>query len=272
MAGFGVLNKAKSSISTFKERGKDAQIGRLASDTDKANAELTRLLTDMGIKAREDSLDMYFKALGIRPTKDKRVIRGAYLKQIKLYHPDISSKRDAAEKSMAINEAYHVLTGKDVKIELFIGDNNKIDENTKIRLENMLVETYTKERDRDYKKLIGTVGTVPVDYNFLIDEVNGFTRWKGRFDRAVSLSFGGFFSLERTIDGLGARAEKLARNESKYERLSALNETTERISELKGNYKTVRRVIDGIVNDVKSRVESMENKAKEELMRSVRRR
>ena len=49
------------------------------------------------------------KILKVSRGSSKAEIRQAYLKQIKLYHPDISTEDDATRKAVALNAAYEQL-------------------------------------------------------------------------------------------------------------------------------------------------------------------
>jgi curved DNA-binding protein len=55
----------------------------------------------------------YYEVLGVPPGADADVIKSAYRRQARKYHPDVSKEKDAEEKFKAVNEAYEVL--KDAK-------------------------------------------------------------------------------------------------------------------------------------------------------------
>lgn len=51
----------------------------------------------------------YYKILGIPKNACKKAIREAYLKKVKLYHPDLNKSPDASTKFKQIQEAYQAL-------------------------------------------------------------------------------------------------------------------------------------------------------------------
>ena len=51
-------------------------------------------------------LQRHFRTLGIEPTTDKKVIKNAYRKLAKKYHPDISQEPDAHDRFVEISLAY----------------------------------------------------------------------------------------------------------------------------------------------------------------------
>lgn len=55
----------------------------------------------------------YHKILGVSSNACKKTIREAYLKKVKLYHPDLNKSPDATTKFKQIQEAYQVLYNND---------------------------------------------------------------------------------------------------------------------------------------------------------------
>ncbi len=51
----------------------------------------------------------YYEVLGVPPGADADVIKSAYRRLARKYHPDVSKEKDAEEKFKAVNEAYEVL-------------------------------------------------------------------------------------------------------------------------------------------------------------------
>ncbi|CAD2108838.1 DnaJ protein, putative [Plasmodium vinckei] len=51
----------------------------------------------------------YHKILGVTRNACKKTIREAYLKKVKLYHPDLNKSPDATTKFKQIQEAYQAL-------------------------------------------------------------------------------------------------------------------------------------------------------------------
>jgi curved DNA-binding protein len=51
----------------------------------------------------------YYEVLGVPPGAEPDVIKSAYRRQARKYHPDVSKEKDAEERFKAVNEAYEVL-------------------------------------------------------------------------------------------------------------------------------------------------------------------
>jgi curved DNA-binding protein len=51
----------------------------------------------------------YYETLGVPPGADADVIKSAYRRLARKYHPDVSKEKDAEERFKAVNEAYEVL-------------------------------------------------------------------------------------------------------------------------------------------------------------------
>lgn len=67
------------------------------------------------------SPNQYYKILGLQPDATIEQLKKAYRNKARLYHPDLNSRKDAAEIFIAINEAYEYL-------EDYIGRKNGKDE------------------------------------------------------------------------------------------------------------------------------------------------
>ena len=52
----------------------------------------------------------YYRLLGVRPDATVLLIKKAYRKLAKQYHPDVNDSPDAAERFREITEAYDTLT------------------------------------------------------------------------------------------------------------------------------------------------------------------
>lgn len=68
-----------------------------------------RIVDPSARKARRVKFTDYYEALGVPPGADADVIKSAYRKLARKYHPDVSKEPDAEEKFKAVNEAYEVL-------------------------------------------------------------------------------------------------------------------------------------------------------------------
>ncbi|SCO93042.1 DnaJ protein, putative [Plasmodium malariae] len=65
----------------------------------------------------------YHKILGVTKNACKKTIREAYLKKVKLYHPDINKSSDATSKFKQIQEAYQALHNDDYSQKSYHSEN-----------------------------------------------------------------------------------------------------------------------------------------------------
>jgi curved DNA-binding protein CbpA len=69
----------------------------------------------------------YYKILGLERTASGADIKKAYLKLIRLYHPDLQgNKPNATEKFQEIAEAYRVLGNLDNRLQYSLQLNKKV--------------------------------------------------------------------------------------------------------------------------------------------------
>ncbi|CRG93922.1 DnaJ protein, putative [Plasmodium gallinaceum] len=66
----------------------------------------------------------YHKILGVTNNACKKAIREAYLKKVKLYHPDLNKSPDAITKFKQIQEAYQALYNNDYSKKSYYGENS----------------------------------------------------------------------------------------------------------------------------------------------------
>ncbi|GAW81689.1 DnaJ domain containing protein [Plasmodium gonderi] len=66
----------------------------------------------------------YHKILGVTKNACKKTIREAYLKKVKLYHPDLNKSPDATSKFKQIQEAYQALYNDDYSQKSNYGENS----------------------------------------------------------------------------------------------------------------------------------------------------
>jgi curved DNA-binding protein len=59
----------------------------------------------------------YYQILGVDADADDKVIKAAYRKLARKYHPDVSSEEDAEQRFKELSEAYEVLRDKDKRAE-----------------------------------------------------------------------------------------------------------------------------------------------------------
>tara|TARA_A100001391_G_scaffold97812_1_gene64794 strand:+ start:21403 stop:22302 length:900 start_codon:yes stop_codon:yes gene_type:complete len=59
----------------------------------------------------------YYRILGVEPDADDKVIKSAYRKLARQYHPDVSSDDDAESKFKEVSEAYHALKDPEKRAE-----------------------------------------------------------------------------------------------------------------------------------------------------------
>ena len=59
----------------------------------------------------------YYKVLGVTKTASSDDIRKAYLRLVRIYHPDRNSNKDAVKKFNDITEAYRILGDLDNRLK-----------------------------------------------------------------------------------------------------------------------------------------------------------
>jgi len=59
----------------------------------------------------------YYKILGVKPDADDKVIKTAYRKLARKYHPDVSDHHEAEDKFKEVSEAYEVLKDKNKRAD-----------------------------------------------------------------------------------------------------------------------------------------------------------
>ncbi len=70
----------------------------------------------------------YYKVLGVAKTASSDEIRKAYLRLVRIYHPDRNNNKDAVSKFNEISEAYKILGNLDnrLKYSALINSKGKI--------------------------------------------------------------------------------------------------------------------------------------------------
>jgi molecular chaperone DnaJ len=95
----------------------------------------------------------YFKILEIETTNDLKIIKQAYKKLAKKYHPDICKSQKCEEKFKEINTAYQILSDEE-KRKKFIQKNNKtiFDMGIDLNIDNIFKNNENTIYDKKYKR------------------------------------------------------------------------------------------------------------------------
>ncbi|VWU52185.1 DnaJ protein, putative [Hepatocystis sp. ex Piliocolobus tephrosceles] len=65
----------------------------------------------------------YYKILGVSKNACKKTIREAYLKKVKIYHPDLNKSPEATSKFKQLQEAYQALYNNDCSQKTYQSEN-----------------------------------------------------------------------------------------------------------------------------------------------------
>ena len=251
-------------LSKLKGHYDEGRVKKLVRSTDYISKQINSELTKIGIKADVDDPRRYFKVLGIRPTDDRAVIRKAYIKQIKRYHPDVSTEENALERAKQINEAYGALTGRGMRYE--IGIEHAISEKMKKSIQIGLLNAYRLKREKDYQSLLTSVGYNKNYTSIVVDEIRKYANWRRSLDEVSKALFGNVWAAEKTVSSLYAQNHRMLKKERNGTDIDALRQNAERLEDLKILSESVARDLRDIKNIVEDSLQKNEDAMASRLM------
>ena len=125
----------------------------------------------------DKNLQDAFKVLGIKQTNDIKAVRNAYIKQAKIWHPDISKRKNSQETMKAINEAYYRILASHGKLGLRNEPMPIAD------IERRLIIRYSAAKEHDYAYFLNALNNA-VTRNDVLGLIGVLADWEGRLERA----------------------------------------------------------------------------------------
>ncbi len=244
-------------VSGIKERLRKNAVRRLIRETEDANKVMTASLTKLGAEPHDDEGAAYFKALGIRPTDNKKAIREAYLRQMRKYHPDINKEAGAEAKAREINEAYTALTGAAVRYN--VGEAGLITEKLLNNIKNNFIKAYQDRRHKDYDKLLTSAGYNRDNWSIVSGEIKEYANWRKAFDALEKKQFGPILDCDMEIKRLYGANSKMLQLEKDAGRLGELKLNIEKLEEMRVLSGAFARALASIAREVKDRLAEAED-------------
>ncbi|MGC8572094.1 MAG: DnaJ domain-containing protein [Candidatus Micrarchaeia archaeon] len=266
------LNKINNLINQIKLKN----IKNFIKDAEAEKSKYKKLIESYGIDLKtinENKIKDYYKILNISYTNDKEEIRQAYIKLMKIYHPDVNKSENAEIKAKEINEAYATLKEENSKINY---DSNYKKGNT-LRLNNLnvnsisktLIENYYKLREQDIEIFNAQIRSATTKNEAHAIIIN-FVDWQRRFDNAKTRSFSEIFKYEKKFKKLYLKGIKLIKNKNiNKEDYQKLNDIIEQLELLEKNSKEIDKAIISVSDDIKQQIGKEEEKIKDRLYSSL---
>ncbi len=265
-----IFGSLKKSLEEMAERRREKAFKELLDDTEDIESAISDAIGKASKKTTDDPLKEHFDALNIKRTSDKVKIRKAYLEQIKKYHPDVSEEKNAAEMSKKLNDAYHVLAGKQLATDYeSLRTEGKLNPNIKIDMANALLAAYVQKREQDYEELMVQVGYHPVEMPILIAAVQEFTNWKKRYNSVADGLFNGFFRIEPKLEKLEKEDKALYKSERDPQKRKTLEQTAEKLKAAKEEFAELKDDILHVIESVRNDIGPQEQKAGQQMKRSI---
>jgi curved DNA-binding protein CbpA len=247
------------------------RIERLLSGTKLAKKKFLSEAKRLGIEVQNINLRNYYELLGLKYTGDQKSIKDAYIRMVKLYHPDVSEDSMATQKMESINEAYAVLKDRDKKAEYdakFSRGNNRMSADTTKILYSELLSRYQKVRSADFEEFNKRVA-MPQDANSIKASIAEVTNWQKRFRQVSDNMFGNFRDYGRKLRHLEGTNRSLLKGEKDASTRSELDENLQDLQGLVQAFKEADKGIDGVVDSILNDIEVEENNLTDRLRRSV---
>ena len=267
----GVFGKAAGKIKEIGEARKERKIEGLLSETIKFDGKFKEQAKTLGIDLSSVGLPDYYQLLGARQGDSGQAIRQAYLKQVKKYHPDVSTEIDAASKMKEINEAYAVLRNKRQRVEydsLFAGGRNTIGAATTKNIANELISRYIEVRDKEFDAF-NMRASVPIEVNTLRAMIEEVGDWSGRLDRVANRTFAELKVHGKKLKHLQAVNRHMIEVEVREEPRAKLQQNKRRLEVIVQAYEEIVRSLPAVVRSVKKEIAPTERKVVDKLRYSI---
>ncbi len=247
----------------------------LASARKKVQSEIKRAMGEISEVEKEMSLiapgsevkpddASYFRVLGIKPTKDKALIKQAYRSKAMQYHPDVKKINNSEEMMKKLNMAYLTLSKGGGGADAPASEGMRA-----MEIEKRFISIYMKLRESDYSAFIWAARSSG-SRNEVVGLAHSVTNWKERADRAERLLKGRLDSRINALEKRSKKIKRLMREEHAEDPLyihakQAISEIADCLDESKAFQHAARKAIDS----ANARIMPLEEEQKKRLFSSL---
>lgn len=266
-----ILSTGLKRFREFNEGRRRRRIAALLKKTAEFKAKFISEAKRFGIEVGNLNFRSYYDILGIRYTTDQKAIKDAYIRLVKLYHPDVSSDQNATRKTEEINEAYSSLKDRDRKAEYdskFSRGSNRMSSGTTKAMYNALLAKYSEARNKDLQEFNKRVA-VPQQIDNLKATIAEVADWQKRFNAVSNNLFGNFWDYGKELKHLDSACRSMLHEEKDQSSLDLLNDNLADLDGLVAAFKEADKVIKGVIDGVLNDIETEENNLAQKLRRSV---
>ncbi len=242
-------------ISGLKNRKHAHDVAAMVGRAKRIESLFDKEMRRIGVDAKSDEVTIYFKRLGIRRTSDKSRIHDAYIKQMKEWHPDVSSKEGAQEKAKELNEAYTVLSGKDLGRALNIGPEAG---KQKKGVAERIIKEYNAVRKRDYAQAVADMRSRSSSYE---EALRRLSNWEERYDRTCNALFGKLWRIGAELRELSERNAAMLRAEKDANAEHTLEESLRKIEGVHDEYRAAEAMLSDVIGSIEQSIASSETEA-----------
>lgn len=267
----GILERSISRIKELNRRRLEHAAERLISESKTLEKEFSSEAKRLGIILFGSEPKSYYEALGIKYTTDQKVIRSAYQSLVKRYHPDISREKNAAQRTVEINEAYSVLKDRRKKeaydLSSMRGSSSLSDEASR-EISNAILKRYSELRNRDFKEFNERV-SVPQYRDSLKAAIEETADWHRRYEKAADMALGKFRSYGNKIRHAESESRGLLRKGIGDSYRARLEGSLLAMESLSRSFQQAEKGIIQIKEKVRRELAATEDPVSDKLRRSI---
>jgi hypothetical protein len=262
----GIIEKINEKI---KKHSTVSVLRKLQSEINAAkyDIELVEKEINLIVPKSESNVDekSYFRILGIKPTKDKVLIKQAYRSKAMQYHPDVKKINNSEEMMKELNKAYSILSKNSGNRETIVSHDQ-----VAIESEKKFISIYMKLRESDYSTFMGAARSAGS-----MDEVIGLahsvTDWKDRAAKAQKLMIGKLDSRAKALEKRRDKFKKLLQNAQADDPICMhAREVNSEISGCLEDAKALQYVLSKAIDSAIARITPLEEEQKKKLFSSLR--
>ena len=236
-------------LSGFRTKRLNKRIMRMSSRTVLLERNLYKSLDRFGVKLPD--VKECFKVLGIRPTSNKKKIRSAYIRLMKIYHPDVNSKEGSNEMAQRINEAYHEAIGSHSQQNTTGGIDGTA-------MANQIIEKYNSLRKAEYDTLSATLRAGNITNKSANALISDFKNWKKTFDKVCNAEFSSFRKSAKSIEREMKLMDSIKKDKLDPVSESLLKENLEYLGSLGAECRKYHAEIENAIRIARGAIESSE--------------